>query len=70
MESSTPLVPVLPATGRFSADAFAPVPPSSSTTEVRALVTLAATFSSMPWVVSFLASRITLPLRSSTLETK
>ena len=54
MDSSTPLVPVLPATGRFNCDAFVPVP--SSTTEVRASVTLAATFSSMAWVPSFFAS--------------
>ena len=54
MESPTPLVPVLPATGRFSSDAFEPVP--SSTTEVRASVTFAATFSSMARVPSFFAS--------------
>ena len=39
------VVPVLPATGRPSAEALVPVP--SETTEVSASVTLAATFSSM-----------------------
>lgn len=45
MSPSMSLVPVLPATGRPSAEALVPVP--SETTAVSASVTLAATFSSM-----------------------
>ena len=45
MSSPTPLVPVLPATGRPSADALRPVP--SLTTEVSESVTLAATLRSI-----------------------
>ena len=52
--SSTPLVPVLPATGRSSEAARRPVP--SSTTEVSESVTFAATFWSIVCSLGFFAS--------------